>query len=731
MSSHDLSPHDLLSLPGDPPVTYRVLWVDWAQGAVATIETTDPRAWPRVQPLDEVCADLESGALLCEPFAEYRDFRRDDEIEEAQRLKRDADCRVIGAFVQDVPACFAKRARTAFVARAMEEWKLSRPTVVRILQDHWRGGMNPNALLPKWHLRGGRGKPRAFSGARLGRPRDPVPEGMEAPPPGMNVTEDERRFFAIAIDGDYAVNRRLSLRTAYDRCVATFFADRVPDPDRPGRMRFVPREGYAATGWPTFGQFRYWVERDSDLAAAARRRQSARVYDLRNRGLGGTASAEAWGPGSRFEIDATVADIYLRSRLDRNQLIGRPVIYVVIDVFSRLIVGVYVGLEGPSWAAAMMALANAVADKKAYCASIGIDIEDEEWPAHHLPSILLGDRGELESTGIATILKNFHVTCENAAAWRPDWKGIVESRFRILQQGFKAYAPGYVDVDFRARGARDYRGDAVLTLDEFERIIVRLVLYFNNHHELKTFDRHRGMVEDRVDSVPVDIWNWGIASVGGLPKSPAAERVRYALMPRASAMVTDRGILFEGRFYQSPRSMREGWSEKARTKGRRRPIVVAFDRRDVERLYLPDPAAEFGFEVATLTKRSREVAGVDASAWEAEGLAQVARAMSRRREQDEQLRRAEVVAANEAEVREAAAIARARHGKGTLASQVKGARANRAGEKAARRAEEAEAFRPDQAPARPSAEIHVLGKRRPSGQAARPSYASLRKDKGE
>lgn len=272
----------------------------------------------------------------------------------------------------------------------------------------------------------------------------------------------------------------------------------------------------------------------------------------------------------------------------------------------------------------------------------------------------------------------------------------------------------------------------MLTLDEFERIIVRLILYFNNHHGLKSFDRHKGMIEDRVESVPIDIWNWGVASVGGRPKAPAAERVRYALMPRVDAVVTDRGIQFEGRFYESPRSIGERWSERVRTKGKRRPLEAAFDKREVGRLYLPDPSGEFGFEVATLTKRSREVADAGTSGWEAEGLNRIAKAMHRGREQEEQLRRAEVMAENEDEVRAAEAKASARSAKGSLASQVKGARRNRAVEKEARRAEEAEAFRPDPAPAAKGAEIHYLdAPRQRSGQAARPSYASFRKDRDE
>ncbi|MHB8886647.1 MAG: Mu transposase C-terminal domain-containing protein [Methylovirgula sp.] len=730
MSAQIPSPHDVLRVTGKPPIRLRVLWVNSAQDIIVTIDLDDPNAWPRLQRLSETQDDLGQGALLAEPFVEYRDFSLDADLDKKRRARRDRHWKAISEFVENMPACFHKKVRTRFVAEAMKDTGMSRPSVVRMLHDYWRRGMNPNALLPRWDLRGGAGQPRVFTGVKLGRPPLPTPEGIEAPPPGMNVTPDERQFFAIAIDTEYANNRLLSLQAAYDRCIGMYFAERVSDPERPGHSKFVPRAEFAESGWPTFGQFKYWVGRDRDLTAITRRRETPRIWDLKNRGLGGSASAGAWGPASRYEIDATVADVYLRSRLDRNQLIGRPVVYVVIDVFSRLITGVYVGLEGPSWIAAMMALANAVADKRAYCASLGIEIEDGEWPAHHLPSILLGDRGELESIGIAQILKLFHVTCENAAAWRPDWKGIVESRFRILQQAFKPYVPGYVDTDFRARGARDYRGDAVLTIDEFERIIVRLILYFNNHHELKSFDRHRGMVEDRVPSVPIDIWNWGISSVGGLPKSPAAERVRFALMPRDKASVTDRGIFYQGRFYESPLSHRQRWSEKVRTKGQRWKVDIGFDKRDTDRIYLADRAAEFGFDVGLLTTRSREVAG--SSGWEAEANARTAQAMSRQREQQEQLHRAQMVADNEAEVEAAAAKAAAAPASGSLASQVRGVRSNRAREKEARRAEEAVEFRPQAAHPEQSAEIYYLKEPpKPAGQAARPSYDSLRQEPDE
>ena len=102
------------------------------------------------------------------------------------------------------------------------------------------------------------------------------------------------------------------------------------------------------------------------------------------------------GPGAKYQIDATVGDIYLVSQFDRSDIIGRPVMYFVMDSYSRMVTGMYVGLEGPSWAGAMMAIENAASDKVAYCSSYGVTITEDEWPCHPYPTAILGDRGEME-----------------------------------------------------------------------------------------------------------------------------------------------------------------------------------------------------------------------------------------------------------------------------------------------------------------------------------------------
>jgi hypothetical protein len=100
---------------------------------------------------------------------------------------------------------------------------------------------------------------------------------------------------------------------------------------------------------PSFGQFRYWYDKHRDAQRADKARRGERAYNLTGRALLGDSTQMASGPGSLYQIDATVGDIYLVSSFDRTRIIGRPVIYVCIDVFSRLVTGIAVTLEGPSW----------------------------------------------------------------------------------------------------------------------------------------------------------------------------------------------------------------------------------------------------------------------------------------------------------------------------------------------------------------------------------------------
>lgn len=130
------------------------------------------------------------------------------------------------------------------------------------------------------------------------------------------------------------------------------------------------------------------------------------------------------GSGSRYEIDATIADIYLVADDDRSKIIGRPTVYIVIDVFSRMIAGFYLGFDNPSYVVAMQAVVNACIDKTDICSQLGVEINPGEWPCIGLPDVILADRGEMMSHQVDGLITGFNLRIESAPPRRGDAKGI-------------------------------------------------------------------------------------------------------------------------------------------------------------------------------------------------------------------------------------------------------------------------------------------------------------------
>src|SRR3546814_1806704 len=159
-------------------------------------------------------------------------------------------------------------------------------------------------------------------------------------------------------------------------------------------LRAPPGSTRTDTLFPYTTLCRSWSRNELEASIA---RHGARRHALENRAVLGTSQHLSKGPGDLFLIDATIVDLYVLSSIDRRRVVGRPVLYFVIDHFSLMIVGFYVGWEGPSWMGALMALENAFTAKVSFCSRYGTEIEPHEWHCHHITRKLTGDRGELIS----------------------------------------------------------------------------------------------------------------------------------------------------------------------------------------------------------------------------------------------------------------------------------------------------------------------------------------------
>ena len=541
---------------------YHVLWLDYSSNLVYVI-AEGKSALPRSYQISELEERLRTGALERETESQPI-LLPESEIPERDRSFRDAAWDAVGSIVTNEPAVYERSQRGKMVAEAMTRTGLTKRTVYKYLRWYWQRGKVKNALLPNFKHRGGKGVPKKAVAGKIGHPRT---YGQSS---GRNVDEATVRIFENAVKRFYHTRQEHTLTAAYNLMLKEYYTDAETLPDGETRLVLKPQDEI-----PTLRQFRYWYQKTYDESVKLRARKGDGAFDLNHRAILGKSDANVIGPGFQYQIDATVGDIYLVSRFNRANIIGRPVIYFVMDTFSRMVTGMYVGLEGPSWTGAMMALCNAASDKVAYCAEYGIEIEESQWPCRHIPDSILADRGEMEALNIRV---------DNAPPYRADMKGIIEQHFRTINTETTVFLPGYVKPDEPERGGHDYRLDAKLDLFQFTKIMIQCALSHNDKY-MDGYERAEDMIADEVPPIPLRLWEWGVMRRPGCLRSVAEKTLKLCLMPTGSALVTGKGIQFQGVSYLSEKAIRERWFENARAKGSFR-VQVSYDPRNMDSVYI-------------------------------------------------------------------------------------------------------------------------------------------------
>jgi hypothetical protein len=555
----------------------RILWQE-RQSDLAFVIDVEADDFPFAVTISEMEEGISEGLAVVLHDDPYLRAVDEDKLSEKERQLRDKAWELIGGIVALEPHIYYRKERSKYIRAIAEKSGISIKTIGNYLKKYWRNGKTKNALLPSFYRCGARGKEKAVGSTKRGRPRryaDVVGEGI-------NVDDDLKRIFRNAINRFYYSSAKHSLRLTYELMRKEYFAEGSKIENNIKVPILKP-----ASEIPTFWQFRYWFEKERNIKKEISTRFSPRKYEQEYRPVLGSSSVEALGPGSIFQVDATLADVYLVSRYNRNWIIGRPVVYAIIDVFSRMVAGIYVGLEGPSWNGAMMAIANAAGDKAAFCKEYGIEITEQDWPARHIPEAILADRGELEGKNAENLINGLHVKIMNTPPYRCDWKGIIEQYFRTVNLQYKSVVPGTVDPDGRERGDRDYRLDAKLDIYQFTQIILKCVLCHNNQHYLKNYNREEMMIADDVECIPRELWNWGIENRAGRLRSMPEDIVKLNLMPSDTATVTPRGIRFKNLYYGSQLMLQERWTEKARMNGTWK-LEICFDPRNMNNIYIKD-----------------------------------------------------------------------------------------------------------------------------------------------
>ena len=540
-----MPPHRSSTRPQDSfSVSYGSSRPGVAEPRVAVIDTSIkktgvPEWWARA----ELLAGIEEGVyevLQADPYAASTAVE-DASLTEKQLATRDFRWGVIRGLVTDPDQkVLYEDVRGPLIQSAAASYNTSLKAVRHFLFLYWQRGQIPNALLPAYDKCGGPGKRRATAGAaerpKRGRPRKPV-EGKEHII-GRNVDDHTHKLLVLGAQKFFEKGKR-SWEDAYHETLKTYFAI-GQEIGSDGRLTFViPPEDER----PSIDQFKKHYEQERDREKAIINLKGVKRFLLESRPLLGDPSQRARGPGAVFEVDATRADITLISALRRDRTIGRPLIYFVRDVFSRSIVGFYVCLEGPNWAGFKRALECTFSDKVLWCRRFGREIVPEEWNCAHLCDVMLGDRGpgELLSKNSDFLLYQFGIRADVAPPSRPDYKPIVEPTFNLVNAEGAGWAPGAVHGP-RQRGERDNRLTAAHTVWTFTRLLLEIVLYYNNYFWLEDYEPDPEVAYEGVPHIATELWKWGIANRSSALRQADPEKVRLALMRSVQATATRRGF---------------------------------------------------------------------------------------------------------------------------------------------------------------------------------------------
>ena len=379
--------------------------------------------------------------------------------------------------------------------------------------------------------------------------------------PHMKIHEQEltqtQKNFRWGLNKFYYTGNKNSLFTAYELML---------------KEKYTDINGKLVDDYPKFHQFVYFYKKTKKISNQLISREGLTYYQRNKRPLWGHVNDFAPFPGTAA-VDQTTLDVYLVN--ESGQLVGRPYLYLAVDCYSTMILGYYLGWEGGMYGVRQM-LQNCITNKVEHCKKFGVSITKEQWDIAEVPSRLLTDRGSEFYCAEFNQLTDIGVEIINAPCYRPELKGPVEKALNLLQDMFKPHLQykGVVNPDFQERGVRDYRKDARLTIEQFERILVRCIVAYNTTRIV----RLPYVVDTEIEPFAYTIFNKRKSVHADAFIKVDGNYLNKVLLNRTHAIIKRNGIEIFKLHYK-----RKGFNNRALEGGK---VKVAYNPEDTSNIYL-------------------------------------------------------------------------------------------------------------------------------------------------
>jgi len=585
----------------------RVLEVDPATGELACIKIgADPKQeksgarpfWRTKESLEQALDDDRARVMANEKDPYLKPPVDPKKLPESRRLEWEKICEAMKPIVNDPKHRILRKGKKCggLVVTAAVAAGTTRRTIYRLLIKFWRGGQTMQCFLPDY--KSNAGKTRQFKGGEK-RGRRNLLEKDAGHKIGISIKSAKSELIFSSLKRHFVGGT--TFKNAYDLMINELYCD--PGELRDGVIVPVPR---ATEEIPTPRQALYIYEKGRDPEHETKVRKGTKFFNLNGRAIIGNTESRLAGPGEVGQMDATTADIYLRSQYDPNLIVGRPVVYGIKDAWARFLYALTAGFERPSFWGGSIALECALVDKVQYCAQLGITISPNEWPVDFLPAKLLVDRGEMSMYQSDHLVTGLGLEIDSAPPGRGDLKGIIEQQFRLNNNRVISWLPGALPR-FRENRNERYEFDALLTIAEFRRLLIKSVLCYHRSLLSADYKLSADMIAAGVEPRPIELLHWGTIHRPSLCRRFPLDQARFHLLPHEVGKVTEQGVKVKGAFFTCERAVIEKWFERARQNGVW-DVEIAFDPRLADRVYF-QVAKGSDIEALDLTPDDRRFQG--------------------------------------------------------------------------------------------------------------------------
>jgi len=287
-----------------------------------------------------------------------------------------------------------------------------------------------------------------------------------------------------------------------------------------------------------------------------------------------------------WQVDHTRADVLVVDQF--GQLLERPWLTIVIDTYSRCIMGFHLGFDAPSAWVVCLALRHAILPKQ-YSSAYELQ---GDWGTYGLPQYLYTDRGkDFRSQHLQQVASELKIV--PCLRRKPSDGGIVERPFGTFNTQFFSTLPGYVNSNVTERSPVA-ESEACLTLMQLEQMLVRyLVDHYNQAIDARMGNQSR-------------IGRWEAGRIAQLPLLGERE-LDLCLMQRDQRTVYRSGYLqFASLTYQGEHlAAYAGETVILRYNPRDITTVYVYQIQDNKEVFLTRAHA-MGWETETLSYREAQ-----------------------------------------------------------------------------------------------------------------------------